>query len=127
MNLQELIPKGKHDMETARKLFEHSYSEVSPIVPQLLEWLQDGNWPVARLVADFLRTVQDEITDDIINVLKTNDDVWKYWCLHNFGYRASGIDGRLLNEIKRIAASPSDSEIIEGVHEAAVEITRNQT
>ena len=53
MDIKALIPKDKSDIETAETLSNHSFKEVQPIIPDLLEWLQDGNWPVSKTVADF--------------------------------------------------------------------------
>jgi len=46
-------------LETAEKLSGYSYDEIKPIVPELLTWIQDMNWPVARPVADYLGQSQN--------------------------------------------------------------------
>ncbi len=54
MNAKELIPKNKFDHETVERLKNLSYEELKPIMPDLLEWLQDFNWPLPTLSFKFL-------------------------------------------------------------------------
>jgi hypothetical protein len=122
MDIRELIPKHKSDIETAEKLKACSYEEIKPIIPDLLECLQDCNWPVSRPVANYLVTISEHLTGDIVKILQGNDDIWKYWCLRVFAVRATSIAPALMDEIKRIASQPTQSEIDELVHETALEI-----
>jgi len=120
MDAKTLIPKDKFDIETAEKLTNYSFAEVKKIVPNLLEWLQDGNWPVSKIVADFLIIHTENITQEILQILKGNDEVWKYWVLLAFGNKVK--DEIVVNEIKRIAQNPTEEEITEGLNEVAKEI-----
>lgn len=43
MNLKDLVPKEKDDNENIEKLKMLSFEEIQPIIPDLLEWLQDMN------------------------------------------------------------------------------------
>jgi len=123
MKTHELLPRDKFDIETAHKLSSCSYSETRPIIPELLTWIQDMNWPVAGPISNYLQTVSEFITDDIINILRGTDDVWKYWTLHVFGlWSSKPIDERLMIEIRRIASNPSLGEQTEEVCEIAQEI-----
>ncbi|HLP21481.1 MAG TPA: DUF5071 domain-containing protein [Chitinophagales bacterium] len=117
MNIRELIPKHKHDTLTAEKLKDYSYAEIKPIIPDLLEWIQDMNWPVARPVAAYLETLTEYISEDILEILKGDDEVWKYWTIMYLG--AVTQDNEVLNEIKRIAHNPTKAEIIDEVDEEA--------
>ncbi|QHT69145.1 DUF5071 domain-containing protein [Rhodocytophaga rosea] len=123
ITLKELIPKNKTDIEAVEKLYQYSYQEIKPIVPQLLEWLQDINWPVATPMADYLLTMSDYLTDDIIAILRGKDEVWKYWCLYAFGINTiKPIEPRLLQEIEQIAYFPTQGEKEEEVQEVASKI-----
>ncbi|PWL39934.1 DUF5071 domain-containing protein [Flagellimonas aquimarina] len=123
MNINKLIPKDKGDIETAEKLNRYAYEELKPIVPQLLTWIQDMNWPVSRPVAKYLESISEHLTDDIINILKGTDEIWKYWCIHVFGLDTDkAIDPRLMKEFKRIATNPTQQEVAEEVQELAVEL-----
>ena len=59
--LRALIPRNKHDLRRARVLVALGYPAVAPVLPELLEWLQDLNWPVededAHEVADEAREI----------------------------------------------------------------------
>lgn len=56
MDLNNLIPKHKFDIEKVELLEGLTFDEIEPIIRNLLEWLQDGNWPVSRPLGIFLKT-----------------------------------------------------------------------
>ena len=68
-----LIPKHKDDQEVIENLRKLSFEEIKPIIPDLLEWLQDINWPIAGPVADILKPFSNNIVPDIIKILRTDD------------------------------------------------------
>ena len=80
-NYTEYLPRDKHDSERVNQWKNLSRKELVLLLPGLMEWIQDMNWPVAEEVSELLLTCPDEIVPLIKNVLATNDDVWKYWCL----------------------------------------------
>jgi len=121
MNIEDLIPKDKLDIETAEKLKLFSYEEIKPIVPNLLEWIQDMNWPVARTVAKYLITISEFLTNDIIEILNGRDEMWKYWVIGVFGiYSKKPLNTEVLKIINRIADYPSLEEMEYGVNEQAI-------
>ncbi len=121
MSLKNLIPKHKDDTETAEKLFEYSYEEVRSIIPELLAWIQDMNWPVSRPMADYLVSMSEYLTKDLMKILNGNDEVWKYWCIDVFGlYSDKPLDPTIVAKIKSIAENPTESEIAEEVVEQAL-------
>ncbi len=123
MDYKSLIPKHKSDIETAEKLFTYSYEEIKIIVSHLMAWIKDINWPVSRPVADYPDTISEYLTEEILAILKGNDDTWKYWVIHVFGFWSEKpIDEQLIPEIKRIAFSPSSNERLEEVDEVAREL-----
>jgi hypothetical protein len=123
MNIYQLVPKGKGDMETAAQLSQYPYNEIKPIVDELLMWIQDMHWPVASPVFYYLKSICEHLNDQIVRVLESNDEIWKFNCLRLFlGMSHKIIDERLLDEIKRIAVNPSKGEIAEDVHELAIEL-----
>ncbi|MEK4426209.1 DUF5071 domain-containing protein [Solibacillus sp. FSL K6-1523] len=76
-----MIPKNKHDLEAVNELHQMPESEVIPLLPQLLEWIQDMNWPVAESVLEVLLQYPTELTPHVEEVLLGEDDMWIYWCL----------------------------------------------
>lgn len=61
-----MIPKDKHDIAAVEKLGTMEVESVIPLLPQLLEWVQDMNWPIA---------------EPMVELLLGDDDMWIYWCL----------------------------------------------
>jgi hypothetical protein len=55
IDLRELLPRNTHDHQAASAVIALGYPAVAPILPDLLEWLQDYNWPVSRPIAEFLQ------------------------------------------------------------------------
>ncbi|PJJ07966.1 uncharacterized protein DUF5071 [Flavobacterium sp. 1] len=118
--MKQLIPKDKFDIETAEKLNEYSINEIRLIVPVLLEWMQDGNWPVFYPIRLYFEKHVKDIQNEILDIFKTNDNLWKYWILLNLG---QGIDdNRLISEIKRIGLNPTNLEKVEELDEIAKEL-----
>jgi len=120
MDIKKLIPKHKFDIETAEKLKGYSYEQVKPIIPELLTWIQDGHWPVAAPVANFLIPFASNITEELLNILRTNDPEWEFQCLRYFGFETN--DLKLKNEIIRLALNPTPDEIEGFVQEISLEI-----
>lgn len=117
VDIRKLIPKHKDDQIVIEQLKKLSFEEIKPIVPDLLEWLQDINWPISGSVAEILRPFTDEIVSDIINVLKTNDGIWKLWVLTMLLRTTK--NQLLLKEVHRIAKFPTKDEIEEEVTDEA--------
>jgi hypothetical protein len=120
MTIQQLIPKDKFDIETVDRLSDYSFDEVRQIAPDLLTWIQDMSWPVAKPISKYLQSISEHLTEDIIKILKGTDDTWKYWTLHVFGlWTTKPLDKKIIEEIKRIANSPTRRERDEEVDEIA--------
>lgn len=109
MNLQDLVPKEKGDDQNIRKLKKLSFEEIQPIIPNLLMWLQDINWPIATDVADVLEPFSDKLTPYLMEIFKTKDGMWKYWILTIYGRETR--DEIFLKEITRIATIPTRDEV----------------
>ncbi|WBU88114.1 DUF5071 domain-containing protein [Cellulophaga omnivescoria] len=123
--MQPQLPKHKGDTAAVANLNNYSYKQVKPIVPELLTWLQDLNWPVAGPIALYLQSITEHITDDIIVILKGKDEVWKYWLVLVFGTNATApITPKLMAEFKRIATQPTKAEIAEETQELALEVIK---
>jgi hypothetical protein len=119
-DIKDLIPKHKHDHEVISGLKELSFEQIKPIVPELLEWLQDINWPIAGPIANVLEPFVDRIIPEIIQVLKTDDGLWKLWVLVTLGRTTT--NALLIDEIRRIAKFPSRDEIEDEVNLEAMSI-----
>lgn len=120
--IQDLIPLAKFDLERAKAVVEIGYPVVEPILPQLIEWLQDYNWPVAQILAPFLASIGSPIIPHIKYVLESDDDIWKYWILVCIVAESPEVANALLPYLQRYASNPTENEIAEGVHEISQEI-----
>jgi hypothetical protein len=53
-----ILPREKSYWESAAKVLKNiGYPRVRQVLPEILEWLQDLNWPGATEVAEFLLTI----------------------------------------------------------------------
>lgn len=125
LDIKALLPQHKSDSESVEKLRTLSFEQIEPIIPDLLEWLQDINWPIAGAVADVLTPFVGKIVPDIIRVLKSSDEEWKYWILKTLAQTAT--DPSLLKEIGRIATHPTKGEIASEANIEAAHILRSRS
>ena len=79
--VHSLIPKSKADLETANRAKAAGYPTVEPVLGELIEWLQDYNWPVAHILAPFLAEIGTPLIPHIDHVFSTTDETWKYWMI----------------------------------------------
>lgn len=54
IELESLVPKSKYDDSCIELLKAIDVDEVTPILPNLLIWIQDMNWPVAQKIIEVL-------------------------------------------------------------------------
>lgn len=80
-NVRNLVPTHKADLERAQAAVKAGYPAVEPILGELVEWLQDYNWPVAHVLAPFLESLGTPLVPHISRVLQTDDYIWKYWVI----------------------------------------------
>ena len=76
-----LISNSKFDIESAIRAVETGYPGVQPVLAELVEWLQDCNWPVAQVLSPFLAGIGLPLVPCIDHVFLTNDETWKYWMI----------------------------------------------
>jgi hypothetical protein len=122
INLAALIPATKHDMEKASALVQLGFPVVEPVIPQILEWLQDLNWPVVAVFRPFLVSIGEPLAPYVRTVLAGDDDIWKYNLLSIVVERSPRLARNLRPELERIAAAPSEGESAEEVDDVALEI-----
>lgn len=119
------MPRDKHDFDRVNDLKELAKEDLVQLIPELLVWLQDINWPIAMNITQILLKIPEETIPHISNVLSGNDDIWKEWCLRYFVMALPDeLIVTLSEEIKRIAYSPTKGEELEEVHITALEILK---
>lgn len=118
-----VLPNDKYDIETVEKLEMLDDEQLEPVIPQLLEWIQDMNWVIAPLVCDLLAQHCCIVESHLYELLKpeNRDDIWKYNIIkYLLGmWQSLPEDSRIIREIERIAKNPTDGEKREFVDEAA--------
>lgn len=120
-----LLPRDKHDFERVNDLKKLDKNDLEELIPELLEWLQDINWPIAVEISRLLLTIPQETIPFVINVLDGRDDIWKEWCLRYFVMELpEELRKSLQGHIERIAYNPTKGEELEEVHLTAQEILK---
>ena len=76
-----MLPKDKFDLNAVEQLRTMNAQQVIPLLPKMLEWIQDMNWPVAKPMVEVLLNYPTEITPFVEEVLRGDDEMWIYWCL----------------------------------------------
>jgi len=109
-DIRTLIPQTKFDTERAEQAVAAGYPAVEPILPELLEWIQDCNWPVARVLAPFLGTIGAPLIPHIRKILATDDTMWKYWTLTYLVRNSPDVVAALREDLERYANSPTPDE-----------------
>ncbi|MBQ2582091.1 MAG: GNAT family N-acetyltransferase [Ruminococcus sp.] len=120
-----IMPKDKFDSEAVERLARLDDEQLTDLVPQLLEWIQDMNWTVAQHVTELLAD-RRSITEPHLAALLSpgqTDAQWKFNIIkHLLGiWHDAPCDEQIMQQIKRIAQHPTDSEKAELVDEAAKE------
>src|SRR4051794_33391359 len=72
----DLIPAHKADLAAAERAVAAGYPAVQPVLGDLFQWLQDGNWPVFVVLAPFIASLGAVSADEVRRVLQSEDDVW---------------------------------------------------
>jgi hypothetical protein len=117
---RELLPRDKRDLDNARAVAALGYPAVAPVLPDLLEWLQDCNWPVSRPIGDFLASLPHQMAPLIWGVLRGNNDIWKYWCIVRLiSVMPPEIAEQFRPELTRLAERPTRAEHSEELDEVA--------
>lgn len=123
MDIRELIPKNKHDHESVQKLNAIDRNDIKPILPDLMVWLQDSNWPISREIEDLIIGFQEELIPHIKNVFNTDDGCWKHVLLYGL---VSKLPNHILLDLKsdleRMKYNPTDDENDEELDEILNEL-----
>ncbi|BDU37847.1 DUF5071 domain-containing protein [Vibrio nigripulchritudo] len=118
-----IIPVNKSDIRTCERLFKLSNSEIEPYIYELLEWMQDLNWPVAYPVSKRLFLFNTELVEPLLKILNSDDDTWKYWIVSYFLHHTSNnVYDRLFFKLSSMKNHPTKREVDEEVHDAVCEL-----
>lgn len=122
MRAEELVPKNKFDFSGIEELHMLSDEEIEPVLPFLLEWMKDMNWPVAKEMPELLSKHQRLIVPCIIKALQPEqlECDWKNFIIWEL---LPKLDSQYLIMMKahleRIIENPTQEELFEGTDIAA--------
>ena len=115
--MTRLVPSHKCDDEACANLKRSSNEQLLPYLDDLLEWLQDMNWPVAAPVAERLSLLGEELVAPITKVLNGDDDAWKYWLVCHLLHKVKPeVYRQLLFKLHSIKNNPTAAEVEEEVY-----------
>ncbi|NRS47940.1 DUF5071 domain-containing protein [Brevibacillus sp. HB2.2] len=124
-DIRSLLPRDKHDMENVEKLKRLDKASLRSILPELFEWIQDINWPIAPELAKILISCGKDIVPELKKALESGDDDWKFAC---FGWIITELPRDIIKELapelKRIAYQPSSTERNSELDDNAKEILK---
>lgn len=123
--LEQFVPKDKHDTATVQAAIQAGYPAVAPVLPELVAWLQDYNWPVAQVLAPFLATIGIALLPHVQTVLVSDDLVWKRWVLSCVVSKSKELAQAVSAELLRLAHEATPSEREEDLEEIALDIIKH--
>ena len=120
---EDYLPLNIYDLDKVEKLKKLDRNVLEPLLPDLLEYTQDMNWPVASGVVEILLTFPKEIVSHVQAILSSNDDNWK-WFILNFLVIKLPVESQVQFKqyLIRVAQTPTQNEIAEELDEIAKEI-----
>ncbi|WP_375200670.1 DUF5071 domain-containing protein [Lysinibacillus sp. RS11] len=121
-NFEDLLPRHKFDNDRVEIIKKMDRDIILPLLPNLLEWIQDMNWPVATSVLGLLLTFPEEIVPHVQDVLSSDDDNWKWFVLHFLVIKLPSESKVQFREyLTRVAETPTHNELAEEIDEIAKE------
>ena len=121
-NLLKLVPKHKFDLANAEELINIGYPEVEPVLPEIIEWVFDGNWPVARCLQNFLEQLGKPAAPYLKRIFDGDYESAKHSILTGVVGHSKELALELRRELVRMAHSPTLGEVHEQVNEEAQDI-----
>jgi hypothetical protein len=127
MDLKACIPSNKHDSAAVERALQVGFPALEPVLLDLLIWLQDMNWPVAGPLCPLLAQAGPALLPHLRDILRSNDDVWKYWIISRLLTEVPlQVIEQLRPDLQRIVNAPTPGEELEDLPElASVALVRN--
>ena len=119
--MHPLIPKSRSDLATANRAIQAGYPAVQPVLSELVEWLKDYNWPVARVLSPFLATIGLPLVPYIDHVFSTSDETWQYWMIVCLIANNENLFKHYKPRLIELATNPSKND----VHHELDDVSRN--
>jgi hypothetical protein len=75
-DLRKSLPQRHDDLDALPRLVAVGYPAVEPVLFDLLKWIRQPEWPVAKPVVDFLREIGAPLRPAIEQMFRTEDRAW---------------------------------------------------
>lgn len=122
MDVKELLPKTIFDNSHIDDLKKISDEDIEVIIYDLLEWLQDYNWPVTQEIVPILINRENLVFPYISEILNGKDYMWKYWVMELLIPEFSDIHKQMLRkDLLKIINNKEKDEDSEDLREIAIE------
>ena len=110
-DVRSLLPRDKFDVEAVRAIADAGYPAIAPILDELVDWTADGNWPVARPLADYLATLGEPLVAPVSRVLRGTDGSHKENCIRLVVSQMPAENlVRLKEDLRQLAEQPSEDD-----------------
>ncbi len=118
-----IVPKDKYDLSSVRELGSKSDDDLEPHIGELINWVQDLNWPVALPICKRLSEYRKDFHKPLLKVLNSNDAIWKYNVITQIVTELGDpIPEKIIEPLVQIINSPSEEEKLEQVDLVANDI-----
>ncbi|MGE7841653.1 DUF5071 domain-containing protein [Lysinibacillus sp. NPDC093712] len=114
------LPRNVYDVEKVPEIKKLDRDTQTSLLPDLLVFTQDMNWPVAPGILEILLTFPEEIVPHVQDVLSSNDDNWKWFLLH-FLVINLPVESKVQfkDYLSKVAENPTKMELAEELDEIA--------
>jgi hypothetical protein len=125
MDKNSIIPTNKHDFDAVEKIKDTNPKNIQKWLPQIFEWVEDINWPIAPKLAEVLVKFDDMIVPYLIDLIRNPDGLREYSVYFYMLPILTDIQLHLIKgELMRVAYNPSDFEKQEGYDKIALKYIR---
>lgn len=127
MDIKSCVPADKFDLNALARARSVGFPELNPVLPELLIWLQDPNWPLAQDCALLLSKAGLELVPHLSAIFASDDNLWKWTILATLCPLLNfEVISALKLDLERLCLAPTHGERLEEVDVAASEILAAQ-
>ena len=121
--MKVLLPRNVYDVDQVGQIKKLDRNILVSLLPGLLKFTQDINWPVAPGILEILLTFPKEIVPHVQAALSSDDDNWKWFILHSLVIKLP-VESRVhfKEYLTRVAETPTQNELAEELDEISKEI-----
>lgn len=106
-------PRDKHDFASLEIIEASDPSTWAHLVPELLTWLQDPNWPISGRVKETLLLNPAASIEPLRLVLRGDDEAWQSNCLDLVLRLPRDIQRMLRSDLEAFSARICDESDLE--------------